>query len=137
VRTGCPRRDHRRLASGSQGLKNAFVGVECLVGDQHIGRHRGQELVCSHQVVRFTAGQEKAERIAERVDQCMDLGAQSAARAPDCLVLAGFFWRRRYADGRTIVLSIMAYSLSASAARCWNTCSQTPLSAQRLNRRRT
>ena len=48
-------------------------------------------MVRSHEVVRFTAGQEEAERIAERIDQCMDLGAQSAARAPDRLVLAGFF----------------------------------------------
>jgi hypothetical protein len=49
-------------------------------------------VVCSHEVVCLAAGQEKAERIAERIDQCMDLGAQSAARAPDRLVLAGFFW---------------------------------------------
>ena len=86
-----PRRDHRRLAGRNQGLKDALVGVVCLVGDQRIGRHRGQEVVCSHQVVRFAAGQEEAERIAERIDQCMDLGAQSAPRAPDCLVLTGFF----------------------------------------------
>ena len=63
-----------------------------LVGDQRSGLHRGQEVVRSRQVVRFTAGQEEAERIAERIDQRMDLGAQSAARAPDCLVLARFFW---------------------------------------------
>jgi hypothetical protein len=49
-------------------------------------------VVRPHKVVRFTAGQEKAERVAERIDQCMDLGAQSAARTPDRLVLAGFFW---------------------------------------------
>jgi hypothetical protein len=49
-------------------------------------------VVCSHEVVRFAAGQEEAERVAERVDQCMDLGTQSAARAPDRLVLAGFFF---------------------------------------------
>ena len=64
-----------------------------------------------------------------------DLGAQSAARAPDGLVLTVSFlapalcWR-----ARTTVLSIIAYSLSASAARCWNIRSQTPLLAQRLNR---
>jgi hypothetical protein len=40
----------------------------------------------------LAAGQEEAKRIAERIDQCMDLGAQSAARAPDCLVFTGFFW---------------------------------------------
>ena len=86
-----PRRDHGGFAGGGQRLEDARVGVERLVGDQRIGLHRGQEVVCSHQVVRFTAGQEKAERIAERIDQCMDLGAQSAARAPDRLVFTGFF----------------------------------------------
>src|SRR5215210_4738424 len=33
-----------------------------------------------------------------------------------------------------MVLSIMAYSLSASAATCWNTRSHTPALAQRLKR---
>jgi hypothetical protein len=48
-------------------------------------------VVCSDKVVCLAAGQEEAERIAERIDQCMDLGTQSAARSPDRLVLAGFF----------------------------------------------
>ena len=52
----------------------------------------GQEVVGTDQVVRLAAGQMEADRIAERIDQSMDLGAQSAARAPDRLVLAGFFW---------------------------------------------
>jgi hypothetical protein len=42
--------------------------------------------------VRLSAGQEDADGIAERVDEGVDLGAQSAARVPDRLVLAGFFW---------------------------------------------
>jgi hypothetical protein len=48
-------------------------------------------VLCAHKVVRLAAGQEEAERIAQRVDQCMDLGAQSATRSPDRLVLADFF----------------------------------------------
>src|SRR5216683_2266830 len=35
---------------------------------------------------------------------------------------------------RTMVESIMAYSLSASLARCWKTFSHTPRAAQRLKR---
>jgi hypothetical protein len=42
--------------------------------------------------VSLTAGQEEADRIAERIDHGVDLGAQSTARAPDCLVFAGFFF---------------------------------------------
>ncbi len=38
---------------------------------------------------------------------------------------------------RTMVLSIIAYSLSAFAARAWNTRCRTPGLAQRLNRRCT
>jgi hypothetical protein len=87
-----PGRDYGGLASRSQRLEDASVGVERFVGDQHIRLHRRQEVICCHEVVRFAAGQEEAERIAERIDRCMDLGAQSAARAPDCLVVAGFFW---------------------------------------------
>jgi hypothetical protein len=33
-----------------------------------------------------------------------------------------------------MVLSMMAYWLSASPAKCWNTLAHTPLAAQRLNR---
>jgi hypothetical protein len=40
----------------------------------------------------LSAGQEEADGVAERIGQGVDLGAQSAARSPDCLVLAGFFW---------------------------------------------
>ena len=80
------------MPAAAEWLEDAFIGVERFVGDQRIGLHRGQQVVCSHEVVCLAAGQEKAERIAERIDQCMDLGAQSAARTPDRLVLAGFFW---------------------------------------------
>ncbi len=49
-------------------------------------------MISADQVVDLAASQMKAERIAERIDQGMDFGAQPAARAPDRLVLAGFFW---------------------------------------------
>src|SRR6476646_1832274 len=59
----------------------------------------------------------------------------SALAAPDRLVLAVFFWAPALCwCARTMVLSIMAYSLSASAARTSNTFFNTSLSAQRENR---
>ena len=73
-------------------LENALVAVECFGDDQHIGRHRRQEVICTHEVVRLAAGQEEADRVAQRVGQCMDLGVQPAARASDRLVLPDFFW---------------------------------------------
>jgi len=48
-------------------------------------------MIGTHEVVGLTAGQKEANGIAQRINQCMDLGAQSAARAADCLILAGFF----------------------------------------------
>ena len=85
-------RDHCGLARGRQRLKDARVGVERLVGDQRVGFHGGQQVVRPDQVMCLAAGQEEANRVAQRVDQGVDLGAQSAARVPDRLVLTGFFW---------------------------------------------
>src|SRR5947209_14114508 len=79
--------------------------------------------------------QEEAERIAQGIDQSVDFRAQSASAAPDRLVFAVFFLAPALCwCARTIVLSIMAYSLSASAAKISNTLCHTPLFAQRENR---
>src|SRR6266851_120770 len=79
--------------------------------------------------------QEERKRIAQGVDQRMEFGAQSAFAAPDRLVVAVFFWAPALCwCARTIVLSIMAYSLSASAAKISNTFFHTPPLAQRENR---
>ncbi len=48
-------------------------------------------MVGADQVVSFATGQQESDRISQGVDEGMDLGAQSAAGSPDCLVLAGFF----------------------------------------------
>ena len=42
--------------------------------------------------MRLPAGQMETERVAEGIDQSMDLGAQAATGSPDRLVLADFFW---------------------------------------------
>ena len=85
-------RNHRSLPGGGQWHEDAFVGIEGLVGDQRFGLHRGKELVGAGQIMRLAAGQEEAQRVAECVDQGVDFRAQSSSRAPDRLVIAGFFW---------------------------------------------
>ena len=85
-------RDHCGLASSSERHDDPLSGVECLIGDQRVGLHRGQQMIGANEVVSLSTGQEKADWIAESIDQRMDLGAQSAAGSPDRLVLAGFFW---------------------------------------------
>jgi hypothetical protein len=62
----------------------------------------------------------------------MDFCAQSAFAAADRLGFAVFFWAPALCWwARTIVLSLMAYSLSASAAKISNIFFQMPLLAQR------
>ena len=49
-----------------------------------------QQRISPGQIVRLSRGQQQAQRIAERVDQRMDLGAQTAAAAAKGLVLNFF-----------------------------------------------
>src|SRR4051794_4308932 len=113
-----PRRDHRGLAGGLQGLDHALIGIEAFIAEYGVGLGLRQEVIGALEVMRLAAGQQKAGGIAQRIDGGVDFGAQSAARAPDRLVLAGFFLAPALCWwARTMVLSIIAYSLSASAAR--------------------
>jgi hypothetical protein len=48
----------------------------------------------------LSRGQQEAQRIAERVDQSMDFGAQSALATADRLITVFFWVRRRCAGGR-------------------------------------
>jgi hypothetical protein len=49
-------------------------------------------VIGANQIMHLPAGQKEADRVSKRIDQGVDLGAQSAARPPDGLVFAGFFW---------------------------------------------
>lgn len=84
-------RDHRQLAGGGERFDHPGIGVECLVGNQRVGGKRGQEGVGTLQVVRLAGREQEADRVAERIDQGVDLGAQPAFAAADRLVFAGFF----------------------------------------------
>ena len=80
--------------------------------------------------------QDNRQGIAQSVGQNVDFGAQTAFAFPDRLVFPGFFWAPALCWwARTMVLSIIAYSLSASVASKARMLSHTPLFAQRLHRR--
>ncbi len=98
--SGSPGVGSRRFCQPRQRFEDARIRVVSLVSDQHVGGHHGQKVVGAHQIMSLSAGQEEAERIAEGIDEGVDLGAQSASGSADGLVLADFFWRRRYAGGR-------------------------------------
>src|SRR5580658_5812864 len=69
------RRDHRGLTSGSQRLEYASIGVERPVGDQRIGRHRGQQVVRPHKVRWLAPGQKGADWVGQRGDHGVGLGS--------------------------------------------------------------
>jgi hypothetical protein len=124
-----------RLARRHEGFDHALIGIEGFIRQHGIGFHLRQERVGTFEIMCLTAGQEERKRIAQGVDHEMDFCAQPAFAASDRLIFAIFFWAPALCWwARTIVLSIMAYSLSASAAKSSNIFFQTPLLAQRENR---
>jgi hypothetical protein len=84
------RRDYGRFPSCRQRFEHPAIGIIGSVGDQQIGLHMRQQCISAGQVVRLPWGQQKAQRIAEGIDQGVDFGGQSAARSADRL-LAVFF----------------------------------------------
>ena len=82
--------DYGRFAGGGQGPENSRIGIEGPVGDQQIGGHFRQQRIGAGQVVRLSRRQQEAQRIAERVDEGVDLCAQPAAAVAECLILNFF-----------------------------------------------
>ena len=82
--------DDGRLAGFGQRFEYPLVGIERFVGDERLGLKVGQQGIGSGQIVRLTAGEMKAGRIAERIDGGVDLGGQPALAAADRLILAQF-----------------------------------------------
>lgn len=78
-------RDDCCLAGVVKRLDDTLLGIEGLVGDQHIGRDIGKQRVGSVQVMSLARRKMEAGRIAERIHGGVDLGAQSAFAAADRL----------------------------------------------------
>ena len=87
---GFARWDDGRLAGFGQRLEHPLIRIERLVGNECLGLKRGQQGIGSGQIVLLTAGQMKADRIAKRIHQRVDLGGQPALAAPDGLVRPSF-----------------------------------------------
>ena len=84
-------RDHGGFSCRKQGFDDTQIGIEGLVRQQGIGLHPRQQRVSAFQIVGLPCGQQERQRIAQRIDKGMNLGAQSAFTAPDRLVFAVFF----------------------------------------------
>ena len=87
---GFPRRDDGRLAGLGQRFEHALVRIERLVGNERLGLKLREQRIGSSQIVRLTASQMEANRIAERIDQRVDLGGQPALATANGLVFAKF-----------------------------------------------
>ena len=109
--------------------------VVALVGEHRIGLDLSGQGFGPGDVMGLPAGQAEGDGKPERIDDGMDFGREPTARATYGLVEAPFlrapalcWW------ARTIVASIIAYSLSGSSAKVLKRLSQTPFAAQRENR---
>ena len=85
------RRDDRRDVTPLERFDER-VGVISLVGDQSLGPEAFEQRLGLRDVGGLPRRQRQRDRVAERIDDSMDLGRQAAARAADGLVLAVFFW---------------------------------------------
>jgi hypothetical protein len=63
------------LTGCGQRFDHALVGIERFVGNEDISLHVGQKLVGADQIVSLATGQMEADRVAEGIDQRVDLGA--------------------------------------------------------------
>ena len=67
------------------------VGVECLVGDQSAGIDGFDERFSASQILILARAEHHLDRIAEGIDERVNLGGQSAAGSADGLRTV-FFW---------------------------------------------
>src|ERR1700757_4312779 len=88
----------------------------------------------AERIMALAGQQHKAHQVSQRVHQLDDFGRQSAARAPDGLILSPPFVPLAFWWAVTIVPSIRAYSKSGSPARHSKICSKTPARTQRRKR---
>ena len=117
-------------------VRSEGIGVEGLVGDQDLGGQAADERFGLGDVVRLAGGETNAQRIAERIDGDVQLGAQPPARAPDGLILSPPFAPAACWWARTMVESSMTYSKSGSSAKALKRLSHTPAFDQREKRRK-
>src|SRR5215813_8057005 len=91
-RSVLPGRDNGGFSGGGERLNDARVGIIGFVGDQQVGGHLWQQSIGPGQIVNLAWGQKEAQRVAEGVDESVDVGAQSTLAAAERLIFV-FFWR--------------------------------------------
>ena len=82
--------DYRGLSRRRQRLDHPRVGVERLVGQHGVGFHLRQQRIGAREIMDLARRQQERQWIAQRVNQGVDLGTQSAFAAADRFLLAVF-----------------------------------------------
>lgn len=129
------RRDDDGNAGLAQGL-GQMIGIVGAVSDQAGEAAVVEQPVGGGDIGSLTGREADVDDPSQCIDQGVDLGAQSTSGTAESLPIRGppfapaaCWW------ARTIVLSIIRYSLFRSRVSAANTRSHTPLWAHRLNRR--
>ena len=126
------RRNDHGLAFVQQRLDQPGVGIVGLVGKDDLRGGVLEQGIGTLEVMCLPGREKKACRVAQGIDRSVDLGAQTTSTASEGLLV----WIPPFAPAlcwwaRTMVESIIAYSLSASCAKASNTCCHTPVLLQR------
>lgn len=110
------------------------IGVVAAIGNDMLAFETDQQLRSGSQVMRLSGRQHQAHGQTVLIDQSIDLGAQSSTRTADGVIFAPFFPPAACWWARMIELSMNAMECGDFAASVSNTCTQTPIRAQRLKR---
>jgi hypothetical protein len=127
------RRDHD-FGAGLFDRADQCIGIEGLVRNDCLGLDALDELMRPGQIVGLTRGERPSRQIPQSLDEAVNLGAQSPARAPDRLVAVFFGAPAACWWALTMVESRKTSSKSASLANSANTRCQIPRSDQRAKR---
>ena len=114
------RRDHRfRFFLCNQ--EQEFLSIIRAIRDHPLKIKIGKQVFRLGDIVPLSCGQQKAQRVAQRIYAGVDLGAEPAPAASERLIfLPTAFFDAPAAQGcaRTMVLSSKIFSISGSLAKC-------------------
>ena len=134
--TIAPCRNHRNRTLGFNELEQRRTVITLVRNDLVAPLPAKQGRGLRH-IMGLSAGQHKIQGMTERIDNQMNLGAEPAATAPQCLSgLSTVFFNAPAAHGcaRTMVLSSKSHSRSGSSAQDSKSCCQMPFACQRAKR---
>ena len=110
------------------------IGIVGFVAQQGLWLGVFEQGLGASQIVDLPGREHQIDRIAQGIDKDMNFGGQSAAGSADGLFAVFFRAPALCWCARTIVASIIMYSLSWSLANSLKTRSKTALFAHRLKR---